>query len=274
VPFPDDASYARYRAGGGRLARDDWRRRNVDEMVRGLDAAIHREKPWVRFGVSPFGIWRPGNPPQIAGFDQYGRLFADARRWWREGWMDYLAPQLYWPIDRTEQSFPVLLGWWAGENVRHRHLWPGLFSSQVLPTEAHWEAEEIVRQVYVLRGQQGATGHIHFSMKAIAQSPDSLAPLLAGQVYREPALVPESRWLRSRRPARPVIERSGGELRFAPGDGQLVMRWIVRQRTGERWTTRVLPGGDRSVAIGSGDEVWISAVGRLGRIGPAAVIGR
>ncbi|SOD04097.1 Glycosyl hydrolase-like 10, partial [bacterium JGI 053] len=86
IDFPDEPSWTRYRAGGGRLARDDWRRENVNTLVRRLDHEIHRAKPWVKFGISPFGIWRPGNPPQIVtGFDQYAMLYADARKWLREG---------------------------------------------------------------------------------------------------------------------------------------------------------------------------------------------
>jgi len=148
VDFPDEPSWQRYRASGGRLARDDWRRRNVDDFIQRLHREIHREKPWVKFGISPFGIWRPGHPPQIqTGFDQYAMLYADARRWLREGWMDYFTPQLYWPVAQTPQSYPVLLDWWVKENVRGRHLWPGNFTSRTWegnPTP--WGAREILGQ--------------------------------------------------------------------------------------------------------------------------------
>jgi uncharacterized lipoprotein YddW (UPF0748 family) len=80
----------------------------------------------VKFGVSPFGIWRPGYPESISGFDQYDQLYADARLWLNKGWVDYFSPQLYWPVNRYAQSYPVLLGWWAGENKMNRHLWPGI----------------------------------------------------------------------------------------------------------------------------------------------------
>jgi len=271
VPFPDDSTYARYLRSGGRLARDDWRRRNVDEMVRGLYAAIHREKPWVRFGVSPFGVWRPGNPRQIGGFDQYGRIFADARRWWREGWLDYLAPQLYWQIERPDLSYPVLLRWWAEENASGRHLWPGIFTSRVLPGEG-WQAEEIVRQVFVTRGHAGASGHIHFSMRVLSLSPDSLTPLLTRDVYREPALVPETPWISSRAPASPVLSLDGGVLRIEPRGDVEVFRWAVQTRRGDRWTTRILPAVERSVPVADAEEVRVTPVGRVGRAGRTATI--
>ena len=124
--FPDNPPWERYQRRGGKLSRADWRRQNVDEFVRSIYQAIKKEKPWVKFGVSPFGIWRPANPPSISGFDAYNELFADSRKWLAEGWVDYLAPQLYWPIDQKAQSFPVLLRWWAEQNTRHRNLFPGV----------------------------------------------------------------------------------------------------------------------------------------------------
>ena len=85
----------------------------------------------MKFGISPFGIWRPGNPKGIDGLDSFSELYADSRKWWSSGWVDYLAPQLYWPIDSKEHSFPTLLKWWADQNLQHRHLWPGLNSAEV-----------------------------------------------------------------------------------------------------------------------------------------------
>ena len=75
-------------------------------------------KPWVKVGISPFGIWRPGNPEGIAGLDQYAELYADAKLWFNEGWVDYFTPQLYWPIAQEKQSYPKLLAWWVGENTQ------------------------------------------------------------------------------------------------------------------------------------------------------------
>ena len=121
IPFPDDVSWKRYRNGGGKLTRADWRRQNVDQLVEALHDGIHKVKPWVRFGVSPFGIWRPGYPAQVRGFDAYEQIYADARKWLREGWLDYFTPQLYWPTTKAAQSYPVLLQWWAEENAQGKH---------------------------------------------------------------------------------------------------------------------------------------------------------
>jgi Uncharacterized protein conserved in bacteria len=106
IPFPDSERYARYRSSGGTLARDDWRRENVNQLVREMYAAIKRAKPWVKFGVSPFGIWRPGYPERIKGFDAYSELFADSRKWLAEGWVDYFTPQIYWAIGKPDERIP------------------------------------------------------------------------------------------------------------------------------------------------------------------------
>jgi uncharacterized lipoprotein YddW (UPF0748 family) len=159
APFPDDATWQQYRAGGGRLGRDDWRRKNINDFVANLYQSVKRIRPEVQVGISPFGIWRPRHPRQIRGFDAYAKLYADSRLWLRRGWVDYLAPQLYWPIDRREQSFPVLLRWWMSQDRRHRGIVAGLFASK-------WSREEIDRQIALTRRAR-AGGFILFSAKAL-----------------------------------------------------------------------------------------------------------
>ena len=112
VDFPDDASWRKFGAASG-MSRDDWRRANVNQFIQNVDHSIHALKPWVKFGISPFGIWRPGWPKQIQGLDTYAKLYADSRLWLANGWLDYISPQLYWPVDQREQSYPVLLQWWS-----------------------------------------------------------------------------------------------------------------------------------------------------------------
>jgi uncharacterized lipoprotein YddW (UPF0748 family) len=203
-PFPDDASYDRAVQAGERLDRDDWRRQNVNGLVKRMYDEVKKLKPWVLVGISPFGIWRPGHPEGIVGLDQYSTLYADARKWQREGWLDYLTPQLYWPVDSKGQSYPRLLAWWAEQNVKHRHLWPGNFTSKVrrgpdvAESREAWSAEELIRQIDATRAEPGATGNVHFSMKALMQNYDGIADKLKNGPYSEPALVPESPWLAGR----------------------------------------------------------------------------
>lgn len=169
IPFPDDATWQRYRAGGGRLSRGDWRRDNINTFVRELYTRVKAIRPGVVVGMSPFGIWRPGHPAQIKGFDAYDKLYADARLWLRRGWVDYVAPQLYWPIDRREQSFPVLLQWWLRQDWRRRGVVVGISVNRVASGRPNSvPADEIRRQLALLRKTR-ARGFILFSARTLME---------------------------------------------------------------------------------------------------------
>jgi uncharacterized lipoprotein YddW (UPF0748 family) len=280
LPFPDDAPWARHQATGATLARDDWRRANVDALVRQMHATVQRTRPGTRFGISPFGIGRPDRRPAgNTGFSQYDTLFADVERWIAEGWLDYLVPQLYWPIDRVGQQFPVLLAHWQRELQQlspapQRHLWPGLFASQVrrraedAPGPRAWPAAELLAQVQLMR-EQGTAGHVHFSMVALLQDRDGLATALQRGPYAEPALVPATPWLDDRLPAAPTLHPAGTALRIEPGPGDVpVARWALWRRVGGRWRFDVLPGAARSLVLDGADRVALAAVGRTGVEGP------
>ncbi len=217
--FPDESSYTRYRNSGGKLARADWRRQNVDSLVAEIHRLIRRRKPWVKFGISPFGIARPGLPVGIkAGLDQYSQLYADVRKWLREGWCDYMSPQLYWPIDQREQSYARLLDWWVGQNPHRRHLWIGNFSSKVEGPTAKWPKEEILDQIRLTRRERGATGNVHFSMKALRRG-TVLGKALRNGPYFDPALIPASPWLDDKPPLPPELTLQRNT------EGGLEMRW-------------------------------------------------
>jgi hypothetical protein len=175
APFPDSASWARARENGWTGSRDDWRRHNVNELVERLYRSIKETKPHVQFGISPFGIWRPDHPPGTQGFDAYAELYADARKWIRNGWVDYLTPQLYYRLDQFGYSYPEMLRWWIEQNEQNRHVWPGLYTSRVgMEGERHWSDRQILGQIYTARSHPGANGQVHFSMKALLPLPDSV----------------------------------------------------------------------------------------------------
>jgi uncharacterized lipoprotein YddW (UPF0748 family) len=206
LDFPDDVTWRRYRAGGGRLSRDDWRRENINRMVRTLYASVKAIRRDVVVGISPFGIWRPGHPEQIRGFDAYAKLYADSRLWLRRGWVDYLAPQLYWPIDKREQSFTALLRWWLGQDWRGRGIVPGMSVSRVANGQANAiPAEEIARQIRAARAA-GARGFILFSARALMENRGGVADAVAGEL-RSAGVSPADPAASRRRPR----TTSGGE---------------------------------------------------------------
>src|SRR6185295_1075554 len=157
IVFPDAATYSR---SGSTLTLGDWRRANVDRFVERLYREVHSLKPTMVVGISPFGIWRPGSPNGVVGLDAYASIFADSRRWLREGWVDYLAPQLYWSIAAPQQSFPALFDWWIQQNPRGRHVWPGLAAYRVADgTSSAFGSGEIASQIGLTRARPVAHGH-------------------------------------------------------------------------------------------------------------------
>ncbi len=283
-PFPDDESYARYRLTGGERVRDDWRRANVDSLVQKLQRTVQAIKPWVRVGISPFGVGRPDRrPPGITGFSQYDKLYADVERWLENGWLDYLAPQLYWQIDRPGLQFPVLLDYWTGQNSARRHLWPGLFTSLITKGEPGtvlgpraWLAREVLDQVQLVREREGATGHIHFSMVALLQDRDGIATLLKFGPYAQAALVPATPWLAAPLPAAPrlrlVNTAAGRQVALDLDSDPAAQRLAVWRRVGGQWRLAVLPASQTLLDPAGADAVVVSAMARNGQLGPRSTL--
>lgn len=283
VEFPDDPSWRKYQKAGGRLARNDWRRDNVNRFVQRLYSSVKAEKPWVKVGISPFGIWKPGHPPGIRGMDATQEIYADALKWFRAGWADYLAPQLYWSIDAPEQSFPVLLKWWAEQNTAARHLWPGLSAATIAKGER--TADEIIRQLQLTRAQPGATGSLQWSIKALHQNRDGLADKLVRQINQTPALIPASPWLDKSVPARPQVAfgqdtgKTVSVFQWVMPDGSSPGWWLVQTRVNGTWQTELIPGSQmnrsfRGAASTLPELVAVSAVSRYGNLGQAFVAQR
>lgn len=271
--FPDTRSYQSYLSRGGTRSRGDWRRANVDSFIENLYHTIKEEKPWVQFGISPFGIYRPGYPSSIrAGVDQYDELYADTLKWLREGWCDYFTPQLYWPIKQKAQSYPVLLQWWLSQNVKGRHIWPGNYTSRTSPSEGNWKPKEIVDEVDLTR-ELGANGNVHFSMIALMKNYNGVADALRGGPYAQAALPPESPWLANAKPDAPKLE-PGEDHSFKwreDGDSK-PMWWAVWRRYGSKWIAEVYPAGKDAMTVDDdllGQKLnyfGVAAVDRLGNM--------
>ena len=269
--FPDSANYKIYVDGGGKLSRGDWRRNSVNVFLERLYHEIKKEKKHVKFGLSPFGVWRPGYPALVTGFDQYDQLYADARLWLNEGWIDYFTPQLYWPINRAGQSFPVLLGWWSGENLKHRHLWPGMSVGR--DTSAR-TVTETLNQIMITRGMlPQSMGAVHWSIGSVVKNPAMAQALLNGP-YQKKALVPSSSWLDNTSPDAPQLtsRQDGDSLRLSwtHANPEDVFRWVVYFKYGNAWNYEILNKDERAfnLPVLSGTskitQIAVSAVDRTG----------
>jgi uncharacterized lipoprotein YddW (UPF0748 family) len=274
--FPDDPAWQRYQKSGGTLSRADWRRDNVNQMIHDIYTTVKNTKQHVKFGISPFGIWRPDNPEGVKGFDQYEKLYADAKLWLNEGWCDYFTPQIYWRIDAPDHGYLTLLRWWISQNTQHRHIWAGNDLEWVDSKESAkaWPASEIVDQIDATRNEPGASGNVFFSMIALMQNRGGLNDLLKEGPYRDASLVPPSPWLGETQPIPPMIgaERlPGGSLQVSWDNGDVIdpWQWGLAVKAGDQWRFNTFPGQVRNVIVSPPEGVAITyitvtAVDRLG----------
>ena len=265
--FPDSVSWNEYVHNGGKLSRGDWRRKSVNDFIKTVYKSIKAEKPYVKFGLSPFGMWRPGYPPSIAGFDQYDQLYADARLWLNKGWIDYFTPQLYWRTTSLTASFPVLLGWWSGENKKGRHLWPGM---SVGRDTTALNTSEVVGQIMISRGMlPKSNGEVHWSIGSLTKD-SNLAKAIVNGPYKNEALVPASPWLDNKAPQPPVVktEQQGDSLKISwKHDNEAdVFRWVVYYQYGDKWTYTILNHNAQSFMLNR-----LSGKNKLGNIAVTAV---
>jgi uncharacterized lipoprotein YddW (UPF0748 family) len=267
IIFPDSATWARYGAG---LTRDDWRRANIDGFIERLYREVHLIKPTVKVGISPFGIWRPGNPPGVNGLDAYASIYADSRKWLRSGWVDYLAPQLYWSIAAPQQSYTALLDWWLAENIAGRHVWPGLATYRVNDgTAAAFTLQEIPNQIRTTRTRSGGTGNFLYNATTSLKR-NSLAALLAAELYGHAAVPPASPWLDASAPGAPTLSYANVTLTLEPAPGEAPRWWVVRQRSSSGWATRMYFGTVRTLPVPSTvDRVLIHAADQAMNLSPA-----
>jgi len=275
LDFPDSAGYARYRGAGGALTRGDWRRDNVNRFVERLYREVRAVSPTARVGISPFGIWRPGNPVGITGLDAYASIYADSRLWLQRGWVDYLAPQLYWSLASIGQNFTSLISWWGLQNTQRRHLWPGLASYRVNDGSASpYVASEIPAQIQVARGQAalagGATGVVLYNTTSVRTNRGGLTTLLSEGVFATPAIPPASPWLDAVSPAAPTFAVSAAagvlQVTMTPGRDDTLSWWLVRWRVNGTWRQRQVLASTRTFDVPAAgvDGIVVNAIDRTG----------
>ncbi|MBL8064696.1 MAG: family 10 glycosylhydrolase [Chthonomonadaceae bacterium] len=229
--FDDGDTFQTY--GHSTANKSDWRRQNIDNFVERVNTGIKSIKPWVKFGISPFGIYRPNIPAGIkAGLDQYEELAADPKKWIQEGWCDYLVPQLYWKTTSTGQPFGKLLDWWQNINSKGMHVWPGLYSSQLSKS---WTLADIKDQMKLVRDRR-AQGEVHFSASALIDNAKGLRQGLKSQEYFPLALAPDSKWLKCQRASvlKVTVKGRRVEWKVSPGT-RFSCVWI---KAGNKWTLK------------------------------------
>jgi uncharacterized lipoprotein YddW (UPF0748 family) len=272
IDFPDDASWKRYTDGNpaAPLSRDDWRRKNVDDFIAAVGRGIKEIKPDVMYGISPFGIWQPVPEKNIRGLNAYTELYADARKWLREGTVDYLVPQLYWETAKNGQSYPVLLDWWDAQNTRKLHVWPGLGTYKIGSTPTY-TAGEIVDEIKRTRGPRTSAGAVHFSFKWLRSDLGGIRDALRKNVYQKDAVIPVSPWKDTKRPEAPSvrIERDKNYVRasWTERGAQKAFWFVVYAKDKDGWTYSVLPAAEKGISLTADrkiEKIVVTSVDRLG----------
>ncbi|HMO40897.1 MAG TPA: family 10 glycosylhydrolase [Saprospiraceae bacterium] len=191
--FPDSVDFWRY---GSRFSNiEDWRRSNVDSLIQMVSTTIHDIKPYVQFGISPFGVWRnkdkdPTGSDTRAGATCYDDLYADVLKWLRLGWIDYVMPQLYWNIGFAPADHATLLGWWGARSYERRvYIGHAAYKVQNNPEPAWSDPAEIPRQIQLNRRNALTKGSAYFSSKPLLENRLGVKDSLSNY-YRAPALVP------------------------------------------------------------------------------------
>lgn len=194
--FPDSSTFADYQRTGGQLTKADWRRSNVDGLVQRMSTRLHNIRPKLKFGISPFGIWKSGTPPGIIGLSAYDSIYCDAKKWLQQGWVDYLAPQLYWKIDPPAQSYRTLLEWWGLQSTKGRHIYAGNALYRFASTDQNWNVTEIVQQINITRSYRGqlSLGNVFFSTRQIMQNTKGIQTELS-KLYTQKVQTPKMSWL-------------------------------------------------------------------------------
>ena len=206
--FNDDAAYRKYGKG---LSLADWRRSNCDTAIKRVHEAILATKPMIKFGVSPFGIYknRSKDPDgsDTRGTTNYHDLYADILLWLKEGWIDYVAPQLYWKIGKEGQDFRVLLDWWK-KNTFGRDLYIGqaVYHADERDVSGWAGTNELTNEIKLMRQFPGQVkGSIFFSNKSFSPRTSGFINDLKNDLYRKPALVPPMLWIDKTPPSAPEI---------------------------------------------------------------------
>jgi uncharacterized lipoprotein YddW (UPF0748 family) len=267
IEFPDTANWEKYKHGGGKLDRGDWRRSQVNKFIEAVGRGVKRVKPHVMYGISPFGIWRPMPERQIVGFDAYSELYADSRKWLQDGTVDYLAPQLYWETGRPNLSFPVLLAWWKEQNPKRRHIWPGIATYRI--GRPGYDAEMIAGQIGITRQDPLTLGNIHFSFKSLRTDMGGIQAKLREVVYTRDAIIPASPWMKASRLRSPkvTIRRDAEFVRASWPAVKGAFWYVVYAKDANGWSYSVQSASETSIALSTDrkiDRLVVRAVDRLG----------
>ena len=215
--FPDTSSFAKYNRGFLAVQKADWRRGNVDHIIQMLSVNIKKTKPWVKFGISPFGVWRNkaddvDGSETTAGTTNYDHLYADILKWQKNGWIDYCLPQLYWQIGHASVDFQTLSNWWAAHSYnRAMYIGQAVYKLEANSTIPEWkDPNQLIKQIQLIRQIPQIGGSAFYSSIHFKRDLFGFTQSLQNQTYKNPALVPAMPWIDNKAPNPPQRFRKRG----------------------------------------------------------------
>ncbi|MCK4639982.1 MAG: family 10 glycosylhydrolase, partial [Candidatus Marinimicrobia bacterium] len=255
ITTEDDATFQLYNCGF--TDRKAWRRDNINKMIEAVYDSIQAVKPYVKFGVSPFGIWKNGVPSGITGLDAYNYIYCDAPEWLNQHTVDYIVPQLYWKIGGN-QDYKKLLPWWSTKR-NDRHLYPGqIFSSS-------YSTDELINQVLFNRQTEGVGGNVLFRSRHILYNTLGFNNYMQSDFHRYPALWPVMSWKDTIQPNIPLQIRyetlSGNvagllwDIPEIASDGDSAYRYVLYRSTNQSMDQQFIDNPANIVTICGNREI-------------------
>lgn len=261
IEFPDDANWQKYLKAKGKLSRNDWRRKNVNDFIESVGREIKRIKPEMLYGISPFGV----------ADVNFTELYADAEKWLKDGAVDYLVPQIYWKSDRPNREFALLLKSWESKNLKKRNVWAGIGTYKINVKQENINAQEIAGQILMTRQIQKTSGNIQFSFKSLKSDFDGIQKVLRENVYAKDAIIPPFPWIKTPKPLAPKVKISRDEKLVRANwteQGKKRAFWfIVYAKDKNGWNYSILPAAQKSIALSADrkiEKIIVTSVDRLG----------
>jgi uncharacterized lipoprotein YddW (UPF0748 family) len=239
IDFPDNDSFKKFGNNSNGQSKDDWRRNNVDQVIKQLHDTIKSVKPYVEFGIAPFGVWRnkkddPNGSDTRAGSPCYDDLYADVLKWQNEKWIDYISPQLYWYIGKEVADYAILAKWWAEHSYGCQlYIGHALYTIDPQSKDQAWRtSDEIIKQLNLNKTIPGIRGSMFYSAKFLGKNPLSLKEKLLQGHFAYPALTPENPLIEPIQPVEPanaILQKEGGNVVLSWDKGENNRMFVVYQ---------------------------------------------
>lgn len=274
--FPDEKAYQQNKRG---LSKEDWRRSNCDTIVKQLYATIHQIKPGVQFGISPFGIWRnkskdPRGSETKGGQTNYDDLYADILLWLEKGWVDYIAPQIYWEHGHPLANYDTIIDWWDqnsyGKNLYIGH---GIYKAG---TNAAWrDKNELPYQIKRVRGLKNTSGSAYYSSTSFKNNTNNWNDSLQQKYYQKPALIPTMPWLVQYKVEAPLVNKqSSNSYQIQVKLLSSIKQYAVLESTNKQFSVAAILMPDSKIinlnALGiqkkSNTQYWLVAIGKQNQL--------